>query len=191
MAASVPTTEPTRIRAGDSTSWTKSLSDYTPDDGWTLTYTFSDADVWRQVDATDNGDGSHLLTLSTTDTAALKPTEGPKRDVRWVAHVTKLTERVTVGTGQIPVLPDLSGGGVAYDDRSHVKKTLDLIKAVIEGSATRAALVDQAGDRSVQYKTDAELIVMLKQYERFYQHELREERIAQGLGTSRTVRTRL
>jgi hypothetical protein len=40
VAPVVPAKEPTRIVAGDTVKWTKSLGDFPPSEGWTLKYSF-------------------------------------------------------------------------------------------------------------------------------------------------------
>ncbi len=194
MAYTISDTEPTEIRGGDVVQWTKSLPDYLPS-AWTLVYTFTiqaTTTARVQVTATDNGDDTHLATMSIVNTQALDPaaTGSPFNTVRWIARVNDGTNYHTVGSGTMRVLPDLAAATSGFDDRSHVKKVLDLIQAVIEGSATRAYLADTTGDRSIQYKTDEELIVMHKRYLMLYEKELQAERIAAGLGGNKSVRVR-
>jgi hypothetical protein len=189
MAYTIGTTEPTEIRGGDVVKWTKSLGDYLPAT-WTLIYTFLDTDNQVKVTGSDNGDGTHLVEMTIANTQALDTSSGAYNTVRWSAQVNDGTDYHTVGTGTLKVKPDLVAATSGFDDRSHVKKVLDLIEAVIEGSAERSYLADSVGDRSVQYKTDEELIVMRSQYKRWYEKELQEERIAQGLGGNKTVRVR-
>ena len=194
MAYTIGDTEPTEIRAGDVVKWTKSLGDYLPA-SWTLVYTFTvQAQTSRQVQVTcsDNGDGTHLASMSIANTQALDPAAAnrPYNTVRWIARVNDGSDYHTVGTGTLKVLPDLAAASSGYDDRSHVKRTLDALEAVIEGSADRDYLADATGDRSITYKTDEELIVMHKRYVGLYEKEKQAERIEQGLGGGQTVRVR-
>ncbi len=194
MSYTIGTTEPSKIRGGDVVKWTKSLGDYLPS-GWTLIYTFTvqaSTSAQVQVTCSDNGDGTHLAEMTQANSRALDPsTSGSSHnDVRWIARVNDGSDYHTVGSGMLRVLPDLAAATSGFDDRGHVKKTLDLIEAVIEGSADRAYLADATGDRSINYKTDEELIVMHKRYSALYEKELQAERIEQGLGGNKTVRVR-
>ncbi len=190
MAYTIGDTEPTEIRGGDIVKWTKSLPDYLPAT-WTLIYTFIDATAKVQVTATDNGDNTHLATMTIVNTQALDNATGSAfNTVRWIARVNDGTNYHTVASGTTRVLPDLAAATTGFDDRTHVKKVLDLIEAVIEGSADRSYLSDATGDGSTQYKTDEELIVMHKRYSMLYEKELQAERIAAGLGGNKSVRVR-
>lgn len=62
----------------------------------------------------------------------------------WGAGVYSYVVRVTDGTavhqveaGQLEVLPDLAAITAPYDGRSHARRTLDAIEAVLEKRATR------------------------------------------------------
>lgn len=192
MSYTIPTTEPTRIVAGDTVQWTKSLPDYLPTDGWTLTYAFTLSGDQHTETAADNGDGTHLVTLSGTDTTAL--TAGI---YSWQAYVTSGTERHTVGQGRMEVLPNLAASGYSttgYDNRSHVKKVLDAIEAVIEGRASsdQISMSVSSGQvsRSLSRMSFAELIEVRNTYRFLYAREIRRERIERGLPAGRKTQAR-
>lgn len=189
MAYTISEGEPAEIRAGDVVKWYKTLGDYLPA-SWTLIYTITDDSKQLQITASDNGDGRHLAEMSIVNTQAIKPASGAFRTMRWIARVNDGSDYHTVGTGTLNVLPDLVAAFSGYDDRSHVKKCLDLIRATLEGNIERSYLADVMADRSVTYKTDEELMVLERKYKRWYEQELQAERIKQGLGGNRTVRVR-
>ena len=55
MTVSIPDTEPTEARAGDTWKWTRAGGDY-PASTYTLVYTFTQAATRKQVTATSSGD---------------------------------------------------------------------------------------------------------------------------------------
>jgi len=128
MSTTIPTTEPTAARAGDTWRWSRSLPDY-PASTWTLTYTLINASGKVTVAATADGD-THAVSVPPATTAAYA---AGRYD--WVAHVSDGTDRYQVGAGSINVLPDLSAAST-YDGRSHARKMLDAIDAMLEGRAT-------------------------------------------------------
>ena len=76
------------------------------------------------------------------------------------------------------------------DTRSHAKKVLDAINAVIEGTATEEQESYQIKDRSLKRRSVSELLELRSFYKAEYARELAEERIAQGLGNPNKIRTR-
>jgi hypothetical protein len=129
--------EPTKLRAGDTATWTRSDADYPATDGWTLSYFFSlGTEAPQKVDATPAG-ADYTLTLTADVTAPWSPVT-----CHWLARVAKSGEVHTVDEGSFDVLPNPTG---AYDRRTHAEKCLAAITAVIEG---------QMGDPIVEYEID-------------------------------------
>ena len=132
MSTSIPTTEPTSARAGDTWRWSRSLADY-PAPTWTLAYTLVNAAGKVSITAVADG-AAHLVSVAPATTAAYA---AGRYD--WVAHVTDGTDRYQVDSGSIDVLPDLSSLS-SYDGRSHARKMLSAIDALLESRATTADL---------------------------------------------------
>lgn len=100
MSMTVPTTEPTAVRAGDTWAWTRALYDY-PAPGWALTYTlFSRVGVITIVAAAD-------VTLHSVSVAPSTTANYTAGRYDWVAHVSDGTDRYQVGSGVLTILPDL------------------------------------------------------------------------------------
>jgi hypothetical protein len=92
--------------------------------------------------ATADGSGYTVTVLAAT-------TAGwAAKDYAWSAYVTKAAERYTVDSGVVTVLPD-PGQATGIDRRSHARKVLDAIEAVLEGRASK----DQ-----VQYRSTAAML---------------------------------
>jgi hypothetical protein len=184
MAATIPTVEPTAARAGDTWAWTRDLPDY-PAASWTLTYLlYSAAGVWP-ITATADGD-THSVAATPGETSQI-----PAGRYDWTASVSDGTDRYQVGSGVIQVLPDLSSAA-SYDGRSHARRMLDSINAIMEGRASSGDLdvVKSAfGDRGVDYDLNA-LIKMRQQYAAAVRAEDDAARIARGAQSSRLIATR-
>lgn len=148
MGYQTPNLEPTTARAGDTWRWSRALPDY-PAPIWTLTYTlFAAAGVISLPSVADGA--AHRVDLAPAVTAAYA---AGRYD--WVAHVSDGTDRHQIGAGVIRVLPDLSAAA-SYDGRSHARKVLAALDALIEQRATAgdvdlvsAALGDKTLARSL------------------------------------------
>lgn len=152
MTIAIPTTEPIEVRAGDTVKWTRLLSDYPPSI-WTLSYALRGLPGEINITATDNGDGSHLVSVTPATTVAWKPGR-----YSWTAKVTNGSDVYTVDSGFVEILEDLSEISGAHDTRSHARKMLDALEAVLEGRASRSDTTYRLPDgRSLQNMTHLEL----------------------------------
>lgn len=144
MVAPIPTAEPLSARAGDTWRWQRALPDY-PAPLWTLSYTlFASSGI---VTFSSTPDGSqHRIHLAPSATAAYL---AGRHD--WIAHVSDGTDRHQVASGVMQVLPNLSEAA-SYDGRSHARKVLDALNALLEqrASAGDVDLVSAAtGDKNI------------------------------------------
>lgn len=171
----IPTIEPTSIRSGDTTSWSKSLLDsYPPNSGWSLVYTLvlqSDASKRLQVTSTDSNN-IFLATITAAQSAAL--TAGT---YTLFGHVLKGSERYQVFAGTIEVLPNIAAV-LTGDVRSPVKQTLDAIEAVILRRATSDQQSMTINGRSLSRIPITELLVLRDRYRADYNAELAKEQAA-------------
>lgn len=177
--------EPQSFSAGDTVTWTKSLSDYLASAGWTLKYRLSGP---AQIDLTSAADGSdHKITISKTASAAYGAGV-----YQWQSYVEKGSERFTIARGHIEILADLTQleAGTEYDGRSHVQIVFEAIKATIESRATKAQSEVVIAGRSLKYLDPGELIKWYHHYERLVKQEQDAELIAKGLGASNKILTR-
>lgn len=181
MAHQVPTREPETLRAGDNATWTRSLPDYLPADGWTLKYALTNAGAAITFTATDNGDGSHLVDVVASTTVA------------WAAgtyvlqgYVEKGTARYTVFEGYVEITPALHAGAV--ESRSLAKQILDALEAMILGKASRDQASYTIAGRSLQHLSPDELIRWRDHYATLWAREQEKLRAAAGRGSGRTKR---
>jgi len=181
----IPTTEPDAFVAGDSVKWTKRISGYDPADGWVLSYAFVKDGDQQVIASTDNGDGAHLITLTPALSAAFK--EGI---YHWQSTLADGTDRYQVTEGRIDVKPDFLNKSNGFDSRSHVKKVLDALNAVIEKKASKDQESITVGDKSIKRLTPSELLKWRSFYQREYTVELQKQRIANGDAPGNKIRVR-
>ena len=189
MSVDIQTIEPLVARAGETWVWERTFADY-PAPTWALTYTFFFASGVFSVTASASGT-AHRVTVSAADSAAR--TAGR---YNWTAQASKgagaSIERYQVGAGAIQILPNLAAA-TTYDGRSHARKVLDAINAMIEGSATagQLAVVQAAtgGGTSTGY-APAELRKWQQQYAAAVQAEDQAAALARGDPSGRFIQVR-
>lgn len=122
MAPRIPTSEPTVFSAGDTVSWTRSIPDFSPDDGWILSYAFRGerGDGRLDVTAGNNLDGSHSIAITPAQTKLMRPGMWV-----WAAYVSLGTDRYKVGQGTTRVEPNLAATNFSTDLRSPAKIKYD------------------------------------------------------------------
>lgn len=162
--ATVPTTEPTTIRAGDFLTWTKTLNDYPANAGWTLVYTFINGSSKLTINASASG-ADHLVSVAASASAVYAA-----GNYSWMARITKGAEVYTVDTGSIQILPNLAALST-FDGRSHAKVMVEAIEAAIQGRASSVQLRMAINNRSIEYLSPTELIKWLS----FYRAEVAKE----------------
>lgn len=187
MAAEIPTKEPESINSGDTVQWTKSLADYPASVGWTLAYTFVSLAGETSNSFTFNASASgsdHVITVAATTTAGWIAGEYRGAATATLAGVVK-----TVWTGLLTVNPNISQSG-NVDLRSHAKKCLDAIEAVLEGRATREILNSDVNGVKLERIPLADLLMLRDRYKQEYNRELKAEKIAQGMGGGNSIYVR-
>lgn len=184
MVAEIDDKEPSEVRAGDTVKWKKYIADYMPADGWTLYYAINNSSALIEITTSDNGDGYHLVNEApaTTDLWAAGV-------YKWQSYVSDGTDRYTIETGTIEILPDLTDA--ATDTRSIVKRTLDAIEAVIENRASIDQQSYTIAGRSLSRMSVEELLTLRDKYKSEYLQEIQSEKIARGLGTKNKILVRL
>lgn len=182
----IPTTEPTELRAGDSWAWRREdLTDY-PATAWALTYQFRSETAGFQITATADGDN-----FAVAEPGA--DTDFDAGAYEWVAWVDDGAGAIhTVGHGRTKLLPNLRAGnaGDALDLRTHARKVLAAIEAVIENRASKDQQSYTIGNRRLDRIPVEQLIAMRDKYRAEAKAEERAEKISKGLGTSGRITVR-
>lgn len=175
MGIPVLTAAPTSLRAGDSVSWLLDFADYPASDGWVLSYVLLSDQGRYDFTAVASG-ASHLIELASGDTAG------------WVAgqytltgYLKKGSDRVTVGTSPIEILPDLPATSTTtYDGRSHARRMLEAIEATLESRATKAQL--DLVELQIYQRTQRRDVGVLLEARARYLVEVRREEAAGASG---------
>lgn len=181
---SIPSVAPEKFTKGATCKWTLNpSSEYRPGDGWTLTYHFARANDHQAIEATDNGDGTFLVTISADSSKKFQ-----SGHYSYSALVAKSGEVYEIDRGQLEVSPDLT---VAVDGRSQTKTLLDAVRALMARKLTRGDVASySAYGRSLSNYQPSEYRELEMKLAADYERELQAERIEKGLGTKGKVRTR-
>lgn len=184
MAAATPTIEPDEIRSGDSVSWTRDFGDY-PATTYTLTYYFRGPTTLDKA-ATASGT-SFLLSLSATETGQLQA-----GTYWWEAKASSGSTVVTLSAGSVKILPNFADSAAVqagFDGRTHARKCLDAIDAMMEGRASAAQQsYTIVGQRTVTMLTPSELIKWRGYYAGLVAQENKAADIAKGRRTGVFIR---
>jgi len=190
--------EPLEIQVGDSISWVRRAviaysvnDDGTPEEtaikaseGWTLK--FVAVGKLGVISITASADtecvDDFIFTATATTTAAYAV-----GDYQWQLVATKTTTRYTIAVGRVTLIDNIAGRSALYDNRSHAKKVLDAIEAVLEGRASRQDQAYTIAGRSLQLTPIPDLIKLRTLYKREYEGELSAADVKAGRGSGRKI----
>lgn len=181
MAYDIPYDEPTIFAAGDRVEWKRNFASYPISEGWSLTYYLRANLAGGQIDITATTSGNDFLVdLAPTTTANY--TAGT---YFWQAFVSKSGDRKPVDSGRIDILENPIDITQPKDGRTHARRVLDSINAVLEGRAThdQQRYVLQAVGRSVDKMPIKELLA----FRDYYLTEVQAEEAAAAGGKNRNV----
>jgi hypothetical protein len=184
-SANYPETEPANLVIGELWAWKRPDLAGTYDPSlYTATY-ISNKESSDVASFTISATGSDF-TVSEADTSAICP-EGR---YRWELVITQISDSAKVGVarGYWDVLPDLTTGPT--DNRSHARKVLDAVEAVIEGSATKEQSSISIAGRSLALRTYDELRQIRIDYRAEVESERQSELQKQGKGSTTKILTR-
>ena len=163
---------PPEITAGDTVTWRRDGGDYPASDGWVLAYTLLSAAAVFNVTATPDGD-DYLITVPIAVSATW--TAGMYRVQEYVTSGDG-TQRYTLATYTLQVLPNAAAATAGMDTRSHAQIVLDAIKGYLETKAPVYASMEING-RKLGYYPLADL---LKLRDRYANMVATEQRMASG-----------
>lgn len=152
-----------------------------PADSWTLTlHMRGPSSINLAAVANDN---RHQFSASAAETSQYK--EGPYHYV--LRATNNADEVVQVDQGIVEVIPDLLGMAEGTDTRSHAKKVLDAIEAVIEGRAQKDQAKYKINNRELERTPIPDLLQLRKTYKA---EVYREQRKAKGQSPFQSVKVR-
>lgn len=176
MTASIPTNEPQEVTAGNTVKWNRDdLSNYPANDGWVLTYKFLNAAGKIEITASANG-VNHSVSVPAATTA-----NWAAGLYTWKAFATKAatSERYEVDEGVMRVEANFAALST-LDSRSHNKKVLDAINAVIENRASLDQESYSILGRSLKRTPMADLLKLKDKYQALYNAEQNAENVRNG-----------
>lgn len=189
MSETIPLFAPAAFVAGDTVKWRLKTVVYDehkdPADGWVLTYELRNATGAFTITGTDNGDGTHLVTLTAEASAVYQAGLFHYQGV-----ITKASVRHIVDRGTFTVRPDFEALSET-DARTWAERVLDAIEAVLEGKASQDQLSYSIGDRSLTRMSWQELLEARQHFQREVRSQARAEAVREGRYHSGTIRTRL
>jgi hypothetical protein len=174
------------IVAGDTLDFSTEVANYTPADGWTLKFRLVPRVSGTAILLTSAAsDGLHRVQVGPTTTD-----DWAAGEYSWYSWVEKAGASYSVEQGQVTIKPDPRTTTAPLDNRSHARKVLEAIEAVIEGRASRDQQEYSIGDRTLKRTPMADLIMLQTRYSRLVAAEENEARLANGLGTKNVIRIR-
>lgn len=177
--------EPVEVFAGATWAWNITVPDYSAADGWSLQYICTNAS--NAFDFTD--DGSASGTAFTIEVDAATTAGFTAGDYTWQLFAVNGTDKRFINSGALTVRENIMDGATALDSRSHVKKTLDALEAVIEGKASKDQMSHSIAGRSLTRMSPDELLKWRRQYRSEYQQELAAAQVASGRGNPNSIKT--
>jgi hypothetical protein len=182
-----PTSEPNELQLGDFWAWKKTdLSDDYPTASYSLSYEFNLVDGSTAANftltATESNDEYIIETSSTTSYTA--------GEYNWVSYITRSSDsaRIKLSEGFTEIQQNYAT--TTSSVRSHVKKVLDAIEAVIENRATMDQSSMSIAGRSLSRLTVDELMTFRDRYKTEYLKEVKQARIKNKKDSGNSIKVR-
>ncbi len=185
---------PAQIRAGDTIRWRDvagrdNLGNAIDSSSWTLTYylRFNKTHEGATVVGTAYGTGWEFLIAQGTSTGF------DAGQWYWQAEATKSGEHVTLGAGQLEVLPGLSYAGQpsAFDGRSQAQKDLEAVQAAIRAIISGGAVAEYTiGNRRLKKMEMTDLLMLEGKLKAEVKREQAASLAANGLGNPHNLYVR-
>lgn len=110
----------------------------------------------------------------------------------WTAIITNGSERITVGSGQATITPDMTQQGGAFDPRSTAQVALEACEAAMatfNATGGKVKKYEIAG-RTMEFQTIGDLMTLHSFWKARVLNEGNKQSIANGLGNPRNLFTR-
>jgi hypothetical protein len=178
VAVPRPTVEPQSLVAGDTLQFDKTVSNFSPVDGWALSYILGAPDL-KNISISGSVITSTGITFNINVPAATTKTYVPAK-YSWAAFVTGsgtyAGQRFNVAQGQIEIKPNPAGQNVSFDTRSWAKRNLDLIDKFCEDRSAHDVQMYRIGGREITKMSGEEVL----KWRAYFEQRVKQERIAAG-----------
>ena len=182
-----PTSEPNELQLGDFWAWKRTdLSTDYPTASYALSYEFNLVDGSTAANftltATESND-EYIIEVSNT-------TSYTSGEYNWVAYITRSSDsaRIKLSEGFTEIQENYAT--TTSSVRSHAKKVLDAIEAVIENRATMDQSSMSIAGRSLSRLTIDELLQFRDRYKAEYLKEVKKARIKNKKDSGNTIKVR-
>lgn len=156
MTIEVPSSEPAELHAGTTVAWTKSLPDY-PATTYTLTYYFINGSDRLVITASASGT-DHAVSVAASATANWKPGR-----YQWTSYAVNGSTKYRAESGYVEILRDMQAAHPA-DVKTHARKVLEAIEAVLERRATKDQESYAIAGRTLSRTPLADLMALRDKY---------------------------
>lgn len=182
-----PTSEPNELQLGDFWAWKRTdLSTDYPTASYALSYEFNLVDGSTAANftltATESND-DYIIEVSNT-------TSYTSGEYNWVSYITRSSDsaRIKLSEGFTEIQENYAT--TTSSVRSHAKKVLDAIEAVIENRATMDQSSMSIAGRSLSRLTIDELLQFRDRYKAEYLKEVKKARIKNKKDSGNTIKVR-
>ena len=182
-----PTSEPNELQLGDFWAWKRTdLSTDYPTASYALSYEFNLVDgstaANSTLTATESND-EYIIEVSNT-------TSYTSGEYNWVSYITRSSDsaRIKLSEGFTEIQENYAT--TTSSVRSHAKKVLDAIEAVIENRATMDQSSMSIAGRSLSRLTIDELLQFRDRYKAEYLKEVKKARIKNKKDSGNTIKIR-
>lgn len=153
------------LHAGDSLRLTRTLPDHRPADGWVLHLRLVPRAAGAQPIALQAQPAGDAHQLGATAAATATWTPGAYGWSAWVQREAPTgTERHTVASGQVTVLPDPQAAAPGVDTRSSARRALDDCRAALAAwNPTRRRY--RIGGREMEFQSTADILKLITWWE--------------------------
>lgn len=182
-----PISEPNELQLGDFWAWKRTdLSTDYPTASYSLSYEFNLVDGSTAANftlsATESND-EYIIEVSNT-------TSYTSGEYNWVSYITRSSDsaRIKLSEGFTEIQENYAT--TTSSVRSHAKKVLDAIEAVIENRATMDQSSMSIAGRSLSRLTIDELLQFRDRYKAEYLKEVKKARIKNKKDSGNTIKIR-
>ncbi len=173
--------EPESIIAGDTSTWSRSFSDYKASDGWVLKYALRGP---SSINIVADADGDDFL--ATVTAAASAAWQAGK--YAFIAYVTKGAERYTLAEGYIWIKKNLAITQCAEDELLQLEEHLSAIRAFIATNYKRSSY--SIAGRSLTSYSIPDLLLLRNDIQKQVVALRKAEKIRRGMDSGSLIRVR-
>ena len=184
-SANFPTQVPSELQLGDFLAWKRDdlASDY-PVADYSLSYEFNLIDGSTAANftltATESGN-EYIISTSSTTSYTLG-------NYNWISYITRSSDsaRVKLEEGYVEIQDNYAT--TSNSVRSHAKKILDAVEAVLENRASMDQQSMSIAGRSLSRMSITDLMTFRDRYKAEYLKEVKIARIKNGLASGNTIK---